>query len=136
MDLDAKWPFSRSQYEANIKFQSNIDGYKYEPIIKFIEFNRVVIDMLHLLLRITDQLFNCLLEKSIRFDLNDSINIEQRELFSILENFLKFNCKLTKPFRFTKIENGNDSMFIKFRSFNGNEGCFNGNETHVNFFII
>ena len=121
VNLDEKWPFSRSQDEANLKFQSNLDGYKYEPIIKFIDFNNVIIDMLHLLLRITDQLFICLLEKLIRYDLNDSIDLNQRELFSILENFLKFNCKLTKPFRYTKVDCNNDNMLIKFRSFNGNE---------------
>ena len=77
VDLDEKWPFSRSHDGANLKFQFNQDGYKHAPIIKFIEFNNVIIDILHLLLRITDQLFICLLENLIRFDLNDSIDINQ-----------------------------------------------------------
>ena len=121
VDLKMQWKFSRSQKEASDSYKNNENGYKYEPIINFIDFYDVVIDMLHLLLRITDQLFLFLLEKLIKFDLNDSVNLEKRELFSILESFLKFNCKLTRPFRFSKLENGDDTMHIKLRSFNGNE---------------
>ena len=41
-----------------------------EPIIKFIPFEKCVVDLLHLLLRITDQLFKLLIFKLIRIDKN------------------------------------------------------------------
>ena len=71
VDLSAEWPISRSQALANIQYLANSNGYKYEPLISFIDFDNVVIDMLHLLLRITDRLYELILEKLTLFDKND-----------------------------------------------------------------
>ena len=75
VDLSAEWPISRSQALANIQYLANSNGYKYEHLINFIDFDNVVIDMLHLLLRITDRLYELILEKLTLFDKNDSIDI-------------------------------------------------------------
>ena len=118
VDLTAEWPISRTQSTANIQYLAKENGYKYEPIIQFIDFENVVIDMLHLLLRITDRLYELILEKLTLFDRNDSICLEQRHAFSLLEAFLKDTCKITKPFY---ISQNDEETKIKLRSLNGSD---------------
>ena len=88
------------------------------PIFDFLEFDEVVIDMLHLLLRITDKFYEYLLEKITHFDKNDSISIENRQALGMLELFLKDMCKISKPFYRS---NRDLEEKIKLRSLNGNE---------------
>ena len=76
VDITAEWPISRTQSIANIQFLAKVNGYIYEPILNFIDFDNVVIDMLHLLLRITDRLYELILEKLTLYDKNDSIRLE------------------------------------------------------------
>ena len=118
VNLDKEWPISRSQSIAHIQSLAKKDGYKYDPIFDFLEFDEVVIDMLHLLLRITDKCYENLLEKITHFDKNDSISIENRQALATLEIFLKDICKLSKPF----YKSSRDvEEKIKLRSLNGNE---------------
>ena len=88
-----------------------------EPLIKFIPIEKTVIDLLHLLLRITDQLFKLLILKCIKIDKNDSENLNLRPNLNIFLDFLKNRCKISNPFYIsTQTEDK-----IKLRSFNGNE---------------
>ena len=59
-----------------------------KPIIKFIEYNMVLIDDLHLLLRVTDKLLKLLLLKFIRLDQNEGKEISKRKNLEIFINFL------------------------------------------------
>ena len=71
-----------------------------------------------LLLRITDKLYENLLEKITHFDKNDSITIENRQALATLELFLIDICKISKPF----YKSSRDiEEKIKLRSLNGNE---------------
>ena len=90
----------------------------FEPLIRFINYDKVVIDVLHLLLRITDHIYNFLLNRLEIIDGSDSIDLEKRPNLNFFLKFLIERCKLTNPyFVKTKI----DPPKIKLRSFNGNE---------------
>jgi hypothetical protein len=87
-------------------------------IIKFIDFKMVLIDDLHMLLRISDKLFKLLLLKFIRLDQNEGKDLSLRKNLEVFIRFLEDNCKIKNPFYITdKPGYGN----IQFRSFNGNE---------------
>ena len=85
-----------------------------EPIIKFIPFDKCVVDLLHLLLRITDQLYKLLILKFIRVDKNSGINLDFRPNLKVFLIFLEKECKIPNPFYISDKE-------IKLRNFNGNE---------------
>ncbi len=54
----------------------------FTPLITFIDFDRCVIDLLHLLLRITDAMYNLLLLKFLKMDGNlKTTDIDQRFLY-------------------------------------------------------
>ena len=93
LDIECNCTIDRSLNEAFKKYSTGQDGYKNEPIIKFIEFDCIVIDLLHLLLRISDRLFNFLINKLIFYDKNDSTDLEKRPNFKIFINFLTMTCK-------------------------------------------
>ncbi len=118
LDIERNWKIERTQSHARDYSVSNRYGYKNEPLIDFIEFDCVVIDLLHLLLRISDQLFDRLQEKLIQKDNNDSIELANRPCFQAFELFLRDNCKITKPFIFSI---KNTQMSIRMRSLNGSE---------------
>lgn len=107
----------RTQKEALIKSLNNELGYKYEPIFKFIEFKDVTIDMLHLHLRITDKLFECLFDKMTVSDENDGIDLDQRPSLKKFEYFLRVNCNITNPLVYSTEGN----MKIRFRTLNSKE---------------
>jgi len=105
-DINANWPIHRT-----------ISGPKehLDPIIDFIDYKNCVVDVLHMLLRITDQLYELLLIKLFRMDNHDeSNNIENKPYLKTFTDFLQNQCKLTNPFYFSE----NRAMF---RNFNGNE---------------
>ena len=77
----------RSQNEA--LNNSGRLGYIKEPLIKFIEYDDIVIDLLHLFLRITDQLYKRLFEKIIRFDKNIGSDITLRPNLKLFWDFLE-----------------------------------------------
>ena len=78
----------------------------------------VLIDDLHLLLRVTDKLLKLLLLKFIRLDQNEGKEISKRKNLEIFINFLIDKCKIKNPFY---IADKPRYWEIQFRSFNGNE---------------
>ena len=116
---NAKWPITRSHKEAleklSLKTKDQRQGYVREPLIDFIEFDSVLIDTLHLLLRITDKLFDVLFKKFDTFDKSDSIDLNRRPCLKKFMNYLENDCSLTKPYY---VSNG---IKIKLRSLSGSE---------------
>ena len=98
LNIECDCRIDRSLEEAFKKYLAKEDGYKNEPIIKFIDFVCIVIDLLHLLLRISDRLFNFLIAKLIKYDKNDSIDISLRPNFKIFIDFLAKTCNITNPY--------------------------------------
>jgi hypothetical protein len=92
------------------------DGHR-EPIIKFIDYKNCVIDLLHLLLRVSDHLFEILIAKLIKIDNNSGSDIERRPYFKIFMDFLKDKCKISNPWYVSSKSEDK----IKLRSLNGNE---------------
>jgi hypothetical protein len=72
-----------------------------EPIINFVEYNMCIVDDLHLLLRVTDKLYDLLLLKCIRLDLNDSDDFNLRQNLAVFINFLEITCKIKNPYYIT-----------------------------------
>ncbi len=170
IDVNDNWPISRSYEEAVRSFNKEINssseiaktsktkksknkegaselpkskyvlGYKNLPIIDFIKFEEVVIDLLHLLLRITDMLFETLIKKMNNLDnKKESIKIDERPILKQFIFILKEVCKINKPFN---VINQPGKKEIKMRSLNGNERfnilkilSENGNELS-NFFSV
>lgn len=107
----------RTQELAQTKSYSKEDGYYYKPIFTFIEYEDVTIDMLHLYLRITDKLFDCLIDKIIVSDENDGIDLDQRIALKKFESFLIVNCNITNPLVYSQQKN----LKISFRTFDAKE---------------
>ena len=119
VDLNGEWKIERSQIQSNEKCGTNeCLGYKRKPLITFIDFDCIVIDTLHLLLRISDQLFDLFQEKLIRYDNEDSIDMSERQRFKMFEAFLKDECKLTRPILYSV---KNTEMHCRLRSLSGSE---------------
>jgi hypothetical protein len=72
------------QITRNLSDNYVLDGHK-QPIIKFIEYKNCVVDLLHLLLRVTDHLIELLVAKLIKIDNNSGGNIEKRPYFKIFK---------------------------------------------------
>ncbi len=93
-------------------------GYQKEPIISFIDFDHCVIDVLHLHLRISDQLLTLLVSILNENDPGTSSSLEERPNLKKYLDFLQNDCKITKPFYFKKIDN---ETTIKVRNLSGKE---------------
>lgn len=78
-------------------------------IFSFIDFNNIVVDLLHLTLRITDKLFEMLL-----FRLEELEDKKKRDLTEIFKNFLEKKCNINNPFIYSETS-------IKLRTLNQNE---------------
>lgn len=116
---------SESHQFLRSKEQNQHKGYIKQPIVDFIDFNLVIVDMLHLYLRITDKFFEILIA---RLDEKDRIglsskNLKQRPCFNRFVDFLEKQCKINKPFYPCEQEKNK----YKLRSLNSNERaiCFN-----------
>jgi hypothetical protein len=95
-DLKKSWSISDRSHEESEANQNSF-GYKNQTLFKFIKFEEIVIDSLHLLLRITDVLF----EKLLGFiEYLDSENRE-RTYFQRLGEIL-IGLKITSPFYISK----------------------------------
>ena len=105
---------SRTQEQAAYFWKEESEGYCKEPIIKFIEFDCCIMDTLHLFLRISDKLFELLLQKINLIDGDYSSDFSKRPLLKIYVDFLKNTCKLTKPYYIKDKQ-------INFRSLSGKE---------------
>ena len=93
-------------------------GYIKPPILNFIDFDSVILDMLHLYLRVTDRFFEIigtLIEKADGIKSSDFI-LEKRPCFKRYMEFLE-NCKITNPFYTSK----KVISKYKLRSLNSNE---------------
>jgi hypothetical protein len=106
-NVDAFWPISRTLRDIP---DNN------EPIVTFIEYKKCVIDLLHLLLRITDILYTLLLNKLSKMDRSNSIDLDLRPNLRKFCIFLRETCKLSNPYYVCK-----KTGLFKLRSFNGNE---------------
>ena len=122
-DMDKFWPINRSLKEA-LKLCKHKDaylrmGYINKPLVIFIEFECVIIDLLHMYLRITDKFMEIILDELIKLDGLDSTkaDLDERPNFQRLINFIETTCKVTKPF----YTSSKDAFKYKMRSFNGNE---------------
>jgi hypothetical protein len=136
IEINKEWPISRSHEESKKKLlipptkkkkkndasvtDTQTLGYKYEPIIDFISYDNVVVDVLHLLLRVSEKIFVSLIKKINVLEGNiDSADFKNRPIlkhfFDVLSNF----CKVYKPFTIVNVP-GKEKE-IKMRSLNGNE---------------
>lgn len=114
---DAVWPISRTYAEAceryKLKTKNEKQGYVREPLVDFIDFDHALIDTLHLLLRITDKLYDCLFRKFDKTDNKDSTNLEKRPLLKKFLNYLQKDCGITNPWYLSQ------GVKIKLRSLSG-----------------
>ena len=93
--------------------------YKYKPIIDFIQFEDVAIDVLHVLLRISEKIFESLITKINKLDGNiQSANFENRPILKHFFDILSIDCKIWKPYSFINVPG--KVKEIKIRSLNGN----------------
>ena len=118
-DINASWPISRSQKDAlekvKLKTKDQREGYIREPIISFIDFDCCLIDTLHLLLRITDKLFELLFKKLDKLDNTNSVELDSRPNLKKFLVYLEKDCALTNPYYISK------SKQLKLRSLSGTE---------------
>ena len=124
VNIDDEWPISRTQrLAAEYTLNGNeAMGHKHKPILDFIEFDSCVIDSLHLLLRVSDQLLKDLIAKIDTADYNiNSTNFTDRPLLNMLNLAIKNKCKIYKPFYVKKKKSNPNEKSIKMRSLNGNE---------------
>ena len=92
-------------------------GYKRQAIFKYIAFEDYVTDHLHMVLRITDQLFGLISHINL-LDNNNSADYNKRPLLKGLKHFFEVDCNIAFPF-YTK-EEDNIKSKIKLRSLNKN----------------
>ena len=108
----------RSLDQSKLKLQSPVgdnDGYIDKPLLDFIEFKNTMIDPLHLLLRITDKLFEKLLSHFEKLE-NKSLDLTKRPFLKRLNDLIETECGITSPFYLSKSQE-----HVKFRSLNQNE---------------
>ena len=93
-------------------------GYNNKPLLSFVSFENVVVDILHLFLRISDRLLDIL------FDTLKSLQTKLKiiNLIEIFCNFLEINCKISNPsYSCTEEIDGIIVQTIKLRSLNSND---------------
>jgi hypothetical protein len=86
-----------------LKIQEN-KGYVNIGLFPFIEFNRSVVDILHLTLRISDKLFSALLLRLEELE-NNSSDMEKNFLTKKFSDFVEVECNVTYPFYKKEKEN-------------------------------
>lgn len=104
---------------SKMKKISDSKGYSKTPLLQNIDFDFVVVDMLHLFLRISEKIFKSLIVLLNKIDNSESTNLDLRPNFKSLAYFIKNKCRITNPFYIAKKNSNLDS--IKFRSFSSNE---------------
>jgi len=115
-EQNKNWPISRTYNEAIQAIISNNNlGYLNVPLLNFINFDKNIIDTLHLLLRVTDKLFEKLLSFLEYLDNNQSLNFQIRPRLRRLNEVLLNECKITTPLYLAKSGN------VKLRSMNQDE---------------
>ena len=139
VEINKEWKISRTHEESKKLLSSPVKtktkkikgetitetdtltlGYKNEPIIDFINFEDVVVDVLHLSLRIAEKIFASLILKINNLEGNvDSANFNERPILNHFFDILANICKVYKPY--TVINQPGKAKEIKMRSINGNE---------------
>ena len=100
---------------ANHAITAQIDDAPAEPILKFLDFRHISVDLLHLLLRLSDFLFELCLNKLSGMDGNNSSNLARRPNLSIFLEFLEHKCKITNAWYVSKEDR------VQLRNLTGNE---------------
>ena len=85
-------------------------GYIQTSLFPFIKFENILVDLLHMTLRITDKLFEKLFHRLRELEIGKKTN----ELTDLLKSFFEFKCKITYPFIQSESK-------VKLRSLNQNE---------------
>jgi len=120
-DIEVTHNINRSHKEAlTCLRKKNVDtkkGYVNEALFPFIPYDKMVVDMLHLTLRVTDKLFEELLLRIEELDNLDELKKNGTALNN-LRTFIETECKVTCPF-YVK-EKDQDSK-VKLRKINQNE---------------
>ncbi len=126
--INAKWSINGRDHQtaASLMTEKSVakkKGYLKESLFKFIEFSDCVVDTLHLMLRISDKLFDLLLfrlesldRKQPSFKENDYSTRSLTLLFLEYLKNEKTGCNLTKPYFFHE-----DEKRFKLRRLNQNE---------------
>ena len=106
-----------NKYTLSRKLCDPVDN--KERIIDFIEYDMVLLDDLHLLLRINEKLLDLLLLKFIQLDENNGDNLILRKHLTVFKEFLEEKCKIL----YSIFISNNKPQFGKllFRSFSGAE---------------
>ena len=97
-------------------------GHADEPLFKFIDFNKCIVDILHLFLRVTDKLFFNLLNRLEQLDIKFSgYKTGKIDNMNLTKTFLDFlsTCDITSPFYIKSSDDG--SSKYKLRKLNMNE---------------
>ena len=96
-----------------------VDGFtNKEPVIRFIDYDMVLIDDLNMLIRETDKLFDFFLLKFIRLDKDNGPDWSKREFFKKNFDFFGELIKIKKHYTLSeRVCFGK----IQLRSFNGRE---------------
>lgn len=105
----------RSHQEA--QYSKGQSGYKEIGLFPFIPFENVVIDILHLTLRITDKLFSILLLRLEELEGNSCADLGKRPLTKILMDFLnkKSNLRSVLYFKSKTDQKKNETTSFKMR---------------------
>ena len=105
LDHEKIWNISDRNLEdaeklCNEKTVNSRKGYINKPLFYYIKFEDCIIDILHLYLRITDKLFEKLLNKIYILDSFSSTttNLDSRKNFKIFWDFIENECRITNPF--------------------------------------
>ena len=118
LDVNARWTISDRSHELSGQMMNSThkDGYVKVPFMKFINFQKCVVDPLHLCLRITDKLFSKLIAHLEFLDGNSGSDLTKRPLMQKLILYLESECKVQNSTYFSTSENK-----YKLRSLNQNE---------------
>ena len=99
--------------------KDNVDGYLYEPIFSFINYDDIIFDTLHLSLRLPGKLIKLVLQELKTLDSSNSVNLEdlphQKQFFGVLEKI-----GISTPYSIETKEESNETSLI-IRTFNGDE---------------
>jgi hypothetical protein len=122
LDGSFKGPMARSVCDAKVKIMNKSTdsrkGYAKMPIVKGIDFEKLVVDMLHLFLRITDVLEQHLIIKLKTIDaINDSSSNDNLEKQPTLKKFFDY---ITNDLKINRVYYIADNQVV-LRSLDGDE---------------
>jgi hypothetical protein len=120
LDTSTEWPICRTHIESEIFYPKEELGYKFKPLINFVEFDCIVIDTLHLFLRVTDKLFKILVNELNTADSNEDKDLDKRPMLKIYLDFLEKKVNLTRPY-YQKRDEVTGKTAVILRNLNGNE---------------